>query len=51
MANKTNPDIRAQQLLSKYGDKKTALVQTKQIAYMSFNAVYWEKVLTELEKL
>lgn len=51
MANKTNPDIRAQQLLSKYGDKKTALAQAQQIAYMSFNIVYWEKVLTELEKL
>lgn len=51
MTNKTSPDIRAQQMLSKYGDKKTALIQTKQIAYMSFNVVYWEKVLTELEKL
>lgn len=43
-----NPASKAQSMITKHQGKSGALIQAKQILYMSSNFVYWESVINEI---
>jgi hypothetical protein len=46
---KPNPQVKAKELEERYGSKTNALIQAKQVYYMS-NSHYWEVVINYLEQ-
>jgi hypothetical protein len=44
------PSVKAQDFINKYKDKKTALIQVKQIAISSHNEDYWDCVIKLIEE-
>lgn len=43
-----NPASKAKSMIAKYEGKTHALIQAKQILYMSNNLSYWEAVINEI---
>ena len=45
-----NPSTKAKDFIDRYKDKKTALIQVKQIAVLSHNEYYWDRVIELIEQ-
>lgn len=45
---KPNPSSKAQSMIATHQGKTNALVQAKQVLYMSKDFPYWEKVINEI---